>query len=248
MALLLVFSMLLAACPAPAAVGPAGGDNTASTESSASSADAAAAPADSMTTIFGETLPEDAVPYAEQVYRTACSTTANQTTFDFQVSVYSRYCLGDVFNDPLIELDKDFNVVPGAAESWEVADDGVTWSFHLRPDQVWSDGTPLTANDWVATYQYLADPEHAWDFAWFYNGVIQNWEEVIAGELPKEELGVSAPDDLTFSVTRGPFPPLPGMMKFGWTLQKKALEEHGPYYNSDPATHVSSGPYMLGNL
>ena len=248
-ALLLVFSLLLAACPAPAAVGPATDDTTASTESSDSSdssADESAAPADAMTTIFGETLPEDAAPYDEQVYRTACSTTANQTTFDFQVSVYSRYCLGDVFNDPLIELDKDFNVVPAAAESWEVGDDGLTWSFHLRPDQVWSDGTPLTANDYVATFQYLADPEHAWDFAWFYNGVIQNWEEVIAGELPKEELGVAAPDDLTFQiVTQQPFPPLPGMMKFGWTLQKKALEEHGPYYNSDPATSVSSGPYML---
>lgn len=247
-ALLLILSLLLAACPAPAPA-PAGGEEAApaeSSESSESSAEESTAPADAMTTIFGETLPEDAVPYDEQISRGSCSTTANQTTFDFQVSVYSRYCLSDFFSDPLVELDKDFNVVPAAAESWEVADDGLTWSFHLRPDQVWSDGTPLTAHDWVATYQYLADPEHAWDFAWFYNGVIQNWEEVIAGELPKEELGVSAPDDLTFQiVTQNPFPPLPGMMKFGWTLQKKALEEHGPYYNSDPATHVSSGPFTL---
>jgi peptide/nickel transport system substrate-binding protein/oligopeptide transport system substrate-binding protein len=216
-------------------------------EAAAPAQEQAAAPAgDAMTTIFGETLPDDALPYDQQVQYSACSTTANSIAFDFQVTVYQRYCLGDYFNDPLTELDKDFNVVPAAAESWEVAEDGLTWSFHLRPGQVWSDGTPLTAHDYVATYQYLADPEHAWDFAWFYNGVIKNWEAVIAGELPKEELGVAAADDLTFQITtQKPFPPMPGMMKFGWTLQKKAMEEHGPLYNSDPATHVSSGPFVL---
>ncbi|MBX3012376.1 MAG: peptide ABC transporter substrate-binding protein [Caldilineaceae bacterium] len=250
--LLLVIALLLSACPAPAAPAPEA-PAAAATEAPAAEAPAAAATeapaeevADPMVTIYGETLPDDAVPYAEQVSNSACSTTANQITFDFQVSVYQRYCLSDNFSDPLTELDKDFNVVPAAAESWEVSEDGLTWSFHLRPGQVWSDGTPLTAHDYVATFQYLAEPEHAWDFAWFYNGVIQNWEEVIAGELPKEELGVAAADDLTFQITtQKPFPPMPGMMKFGWTLQKKALEEHGPLYNSDPATHVSSGPFIL---
>jgi ABC-type transport system substrate-binding protein len=241
--LLLIVALILAACPAPAA-GPAPAAPAA--EATAAPAEEAAAPADAMTTIYGEVLPEDALPYAEQIRREPCNNTENATTFDFQVSVYTRYCLGDYFNDALVDLDKDFNVTPGAAESWDVSEDGLTWSFHLRPDQVWSDGTPLTAHDWVATYQYLADPEHAWDFAWFYNGVIQNWEQVIAGELPKEELGVAAPDDLTFQITTSkPFPPLPGMMKFGWTLQKKALEEHGPFYNNDPATSVSSGPFVL---
>lgn len=233
---------VLTACAVPVAAPEAAVEEAAPAEEAA----AEAAPADAMTTIHGLTLPEDAAPYDQQISRSACSTTANQTTFDFQVAVYTRYCLSDNFSDPLTELDKDFNVVPAAAESWEVSEDGLTWSFHIRPDQVWSDGTPLTAHDWVATYQYLADPEHAWDFAWFYNGVIKNWEEVIAGELPKEELGVAAADDLTFQITtQKPFPPMPGMMKFGWTLQKKALEEHGPLYNSNPETHVSSGPFIL---
>jgi peptide/nickel transport system substrate-binding protein/oligopeptide transport system substrate-binding protein len=236
---LLVVASLLVACVMPAAPTQGG-------EAAAPAQEQAAPAGDAMTTIFGETLPDDALPYEQQVQYSACSTTANSIAFDFQVTVYQRYCLGDYFNDPLTELDKDFNVVPGAAESWEVSEDGLTWSFHLRPGQVWSDGTPLTAHDYVATYQYLADPEHAWDFAWFYNGVIQNWEQVIAGELPKEELGVAAADDSTFQITtQKPFPPMPGMMKFGWTLQKKALEEHGPLYNSDPATHVSSGPFVL---
>ncbi len=246
LALLLIMSLLLAACPAPAAAPSAGEAAEAPAAEATEPAAEEAASADAMTTVFGEELPADAVPYDQQVLHSACANNTSATTFDFQVAVYNRYCLSDNFSDPLTELDKDFNVVPAAAESWEASEDGLTWSFHLRPDQVWSDGTPLTANDYVATFQYLADPEHAWDFAWFYNGVIKNWEEVIAGELPKEELGVAAPDDLTFQITtQKPFPPMPGMMKFGWTLQKAALEKYGPLYNSDPATHVSSGPFVL---
>jgi peptide/nickel transport system substrate-binding protein/oligopeptide transport system substrate-binding protein len=243
LSLLLVAAFVLTACVAPAA-GPAPAAPAA--EATTAPAEEAAAPADAMTTIYGTTLPDDALPYEEQVSYSSCANNTSASTFDFQVAVYNRYCLSDNFSDPLTELDKDFNVTPAAAESWEVSEDGLTWSFKLRPDQVWSDGTPLTAHDYVATFQYLAEPEHAWDFAWFYNGVIKNWEEVIAGELPKEELGVAAADDLTFQITtQKPFPPMPGMMKFGWTLQKKALEEHGPLYNSDPATHVSSGPFTL---
>lgn len=237
---LLVLS-LLAACAMPAAPAPTG--------EQAAPVQEVAAPADAMTTVFGETLPADAVPYDEQIYRDGCDITGNHTTFDFNVAVYQRYCGADQFTLALIDLDKDFNVIPMAAESWEPSADGLTWIFHIRPGMVWSDGTPVTANDWVATFQYAADPEHAWDFAWFYAGVLQNWDEAIAGEVPVEELGVKAVDDLTLAITtQNPFPPLPGMMKFSWTLQKKALEEHGPFYNSDPATSVSMGRFKLVSL
>lgn len=247
--LLLIMALILSACPAPVpgqapAAAPAAEEKA--TEAPAEEAAASDSSADPMMTIYGTKLPDDAVPYDEQIDYVGCSNTANMTAFEFQVTVYQRYCPGTDFSDPLTELDKDFNVVPAAAESWEVSEDGLTWSFHLRPGQVWSDGTPLTANDWVATYRYLAQPDHAWDFAWFYNGVIKNWEEVIAGELPPEELGVAAADDLTFQITtQKPFPPMPGMMKFGWTLQAKALAEHGPLYNTSLETSVSSGPWIL---
>lgn len=213
-------------------------------------AEAPAAAADAMLTVFGEKLPDDAVPYDQQIYRMPCDVTANHTTADFMVAVYQRYCgLDNALTLALIDLDQDFNIIPMAAESWDVSEDGLTWTFKIRPGMVWSDGTPVTAHDWVATYRYAADPEHAWDFAWFYSGVIKNWDEVIAGELPVEELGVAAVDDLTFQVTTyGPFPPLPGMMKFSFALQAKALAEHGPYYNSDPATSVTMGRFKLVSL
>jgi hypothetical protein len=63
-------------------------------------------------TVFGETLPDDALPYSQQVYRLACSNTATQVTFDFAVSVYQRICSSDQFGDALVTLDKDFNVRP----------------------------------------------------------------------------------------------------------------------------------------
>ena len=201
---------------------------------------------------LAQDLPADAAPLEEQVLRLPCNNTRNEVTFDFAVSVYNRYeCFNDaVFSDPLISLDKDFNVIPASAESWSVSEDGLTWTFNLRPGLMWSDGTPLTAYDYEATFRYAGTPESAWDFSWFYSfigpGGIKNWSKVIAGELPPEELGVVAVDDLTLQVTtEGPFPPLPGVMKFSWAMQKAALEAHGPYYNNDLATAASAGPYML---
>lgn len=251
-ALLLVMALLLTACPAavPAPAVEEAVDAPAAAEETASDEASNAGTGDAMTTIYGEELPADAVPYDQQIYRLACSNTASQTTFDFFVAVYQRYCGSDHFGDPLIELDKDFNVVPAAAESWDVSEDGRTWTFKLREGQVWSDGTPLTAHDYVATFRMSADPANGWDFTWFYGflgpGGIENWNQVIAGELPVEELGVEAVDDLTFAVTtEGVFPPLPGVMKFSWPIQAKALEEHGPFYNSGLEYHVSSGPFIL---
>ncbi|MCY3899479.1 MAG: peptide ABC transporter substrate-binding protein [Caldilineaceae bacterium] len=240
--LLLLLGLLLQAC-VPAAA-PAAQE---------SASEEAMEEAAGNVTVYGTELPADAKPYDEQVYRVAADINQSASTFDFPVAVYNRYCLADLFQDTLVSLDKDFNVIPGAAESWDVSEDGKVWSFHLRPGQVWSDGTPLTAYDYEATFRLTATPEHGWDFSWFYSfladGGIKNWSKIIAGELPPEELGVRAVDDLTLEVeTEDVFPPLPGVMKFAFTLQKKALEEHGPYYNSSLETSVSSGPFVLAEF
>src|SRR5689334_8752101 len=108
--------------------------------------------------VYGRKLPDDAAPYQMQTWQTLCDSTAKQVTFSAVESVYQRLCGADLFADELVNLDQNLNLIPGAASSWDVSSDGLTWHFHLRPGQVWSDGTPLTANDWVASYRYMVDP------------------------------------------------------------------------------------------
>ncbi|MBZ0280984.1 MAG: peptide ABC transporter substrate-binding protein [Anaerolineae bacterium] len=200
--------------------------------------------------VYGRPLPEDAAPYEQQVWTQLCDSTRTETSLSSPVTVYQRICgdahMFDKFGDALVDLDENLNLIPGAAERWEASEDGLSWTFHLRPGQVWSDGTPLTANDYVATYRYMADPEHAYDFVWMWQNIVKNWSEVVAGELPPEEIGMVAQDDLTLVVTTdGPRPYLPGTLYFWPPLQAKALAEHGPDYVLDPALSVSSGPFIL---
>jgi len=200
--------------------------------------------------IYGRDLPADAAPYDQQIFTELCDSTRTEITLSSVVSVYQRICgdtnIFDQFGDALVVLDENLNLIPGAAESWEASEDGLSWTFKLRPGQVWSDGTPLTAADYVASYRFMVDPDNAYDFVWMWQGTILNWSEAVAGEVTPEEIGMEAVDDLTLVVyTNGPRPYLPGTVYFWPPLQAKALAEHGPDYILDPATSVSSGPFIL---
>jgi len=231
-----------AATAAPAAAAP-----TAAPAAAAPTAAPAAAEPAAGATLNGITLPADAAPADQQVYVQHYDNTADFTTIDFFESVYKRGgAVSDILSDPLVRLDKNFKTQPGAAMKWEVDATGLVWSFHLDPSLVWSDDTPVTAADYVATFQYAADPKHAWDFTWFFQGTIKNWTDVVAGKMPIDQLGVKAADAHTFQVTtETPAPYLPAMMLYSDPLQKKALDAHGGLYNSDLATTVSSGPFIL---
>jgi peptide/nickel transport system substrate-binding protein/oligopeptide transport system substrate-binding protein len=247
--ILLIAITILAACHPPSGQQPPPTTPAQNQETTATATNTE--PSDPYVTIYGERLPEDAAPYAMQTYKVACDISRNQTAFDFAATVYERICveegrLNDLFQDQLVTFDKDFNIIPASAESWEVSDDGLVWTFHIRPGLVWSDETPLTAYDWEATYRMIANPEYEWDFIWFYEGVIENWSAVTNGELPPEELGVRAIDDLTLEFTTlTPQPAFLAMMQNSYVLQKRALEQHGPTYNSSVETSVSSGPFIL---
>jgi ABC-type transport system substrate-binding protein len=199
--------------------------------------------------VYGRTLPADAAPYDMQVMQELCNSARTETSLSSAVSVYTRICdmnAFDKFSDSLVVLNNNLELIPSAAESWSVADDGVTWTFNLREGQMWNDGTPLTANDWVATWQFMANPENAYDFVWMWLGIIEGWDEAVAGEIPVEEIGLRAVDDLTLEVrTQIPFPPLPATFYFWPPMQADALAEHGPDYLLNPETAVSAGPFML---
>lgn len=242
---------LLAACGgAPAA--PAGSSaptSGAAAPAAATSAPAAAAEggASSAGILNGVTLPADAAAPNQQVYIVHYDNTSDFTTIDFFESVYKRGgSVADVLSDALVRIDKNFDIKPGASTKWEADATGLAWTFTLDPNLMWSDDTPVTADDYVATFRYAADPKHAWDFTWFFGGVIKNWDDAVAGKVQLDQLGVTAVDAHTVKFeTVSPAPFLPAMLLYSMPLQKKALEAHGGLYNSDPATSVSSGPLML---
>ena len=179
------------------------------------------------TDVYGRALPDDAAPYDMQVWQEMCDSTNTQTNFMAAVTVYQRICqpgTSDLFANSLVNLDENLSLIPAAAESWEPSDDGLTWYFHLRPGQVWSDGTPLTANDWVATWRWMADPANAYDFVWMWQGIIKNWSEAVAGEVSPDEIGMEAVDDNTLAITTAiPAPYLPSTCSSGPRFRRNRL-------------------------
>jgi len=201
------------------------------------------------TSAFGVPLPADAAPQANQYVQIAANPGANGwTALDGAETAYQCGPFCHSFTEPLVRINKDLEIIPGNASTWEVSADGLTWTFDLYPGIMWSDDTEVTADDYVASYRYEADPAHAWDLSWFYNGIIKNWAKVVAGELPITDLGVKVGADKYKVVveTERPTPYLPGMMIYSWPIQAKALAKYGSgTYNLDPATNVSSGPWLL---
>ena len=106
------------------------------------------------------------------------------------------------FTDGLTQPDADGNTIPAIAESWDISEDGLTYTFHLREDAVWSNGTPVTAADFVFGWQRAVDPANASEYSFMLSDVAQvvNAAEIIAGEKEVSELGVTAVDDHTLEV------------------------------------------------
>ncbi|HEX7038268.1 MAG TPA: peptide ABC transporter substrate-binding protein [Pseudomonadales bacterium] len=146
----------------------------------------------------------------------------------------------------LTTFDAHANVVPGAAERWQVSDDGLTWTFRLRDGLAWSDGTPLTAHDFVYSLRRLLDPATAASLAYFLYP-LKNAAAVNAGEKPVTELGVHAPDDATLVLTlEKPYPYLPERLLYptGYPVPRHVIERVGDAW-VEPEHWVSNGAYVL---
>ena len=91
-------------------------------------------------------LPEGAAPVEQQILLLP-DDAAQARVLDFYLSVYTRPSdsASDLFSEPLVRLDKNFQILPASAESWSGSEDGKTWTFKLREDLTWSDGNPVTA-------------------------------------------------------------------------------------------------------
>jgi ABC-type transport system substrate-binding protein len=198
---------------------------------------------------LGLKLPSGSAAATDQYYVQAFdSTGASYKAMDFYETVYSRAPLADQFNIPLVRLSSDYTIVPGAATNWSQSSDKLSWTFHIKPGIMWSDGKELTAADYVETLRYSADPKHAWDFSWFWSGVIKNYSEAVAGKVPTSSIGVKQGSDKHTLVitTEGPIAYIPSAVLYTTPLSAAALNKYGSgSYNINPATCVTCGPYKL---
>ena len=106
------------------------------------------------------------------------------------------------YTDGLMQMDADGKAVEALAESYDLSDDGTVYTFHIREDANWSNGEPVTAADFVFAWQRAVDPDVASEYSYMMSdiGQIKNAAEIIAGEMDKSELGVTAVDDKTLKV------------------------------------------------
>ena len=152
----------------------------------------------------------------------------------------------DLFEGLVTEA-ADGSIIPGAAERWEISEEGKAYTFFLRDNGRWSDGTIVTAYDFVYAIRRALTPETASDYA-FILWPIDNAEAFSKGDITDaENLGVQALDDKTLQIRlSSPAPYLLGPLThhMAYPVSRKAIEEHGRGWTR-PGKLISNGPYQL---
>jgi oligopeptide transport system substrate-binding protein len=161
------------------------------------------------------------------------------------IGVPSSHILRDLF-EGLTTESPEGDVIPGAALRWNISRDARTYTFYLRRDLTWSNGDPLLAEDFVFSLRRAANPATAANSARMLLPVL-NAREVLAGELPVEELGISLLDEFTLQITlTGPTPYFLGLLAqpIAYPVNRKNLEQYGDQF-ARPGNLVSNGAYVL---
>jgi oligopeptide transport system substrate-binding protein len=160
-------------------------------------------------------------------------------------TVYEAHILRDLF-EGLVMQDAESNLIPGAAESWTVSDDGTVYTFKIRGDSVWSNGDPVTADDFVYSFRRLLDPATGAEYASMLY-VVKGGEAANAGEMPASDIGVRAIDAKTLEVTLAA--PTPYFLELlthqaTYPVNPKAVGEFGDDWVK-PGNMVSNGAFTL---
>lgn len=164
----------------------------------------------------------------------------HRVSVDTEIRVVS-----DLFQG-LTDLDKNARPIPGQALRWEVSSDGLIWTFYLREGLMWSDGVPITAEDFVYSFRRLVAPETASSYASLLSPIVAA-DDVLIGAQPPSALGVEARGPLTLEIRlNAPQPVLPEMMAFAAmvAVPRHVIERHQETW-SRPENIVSNGAYTL---
>ena len=161
----------------------------------------------------------------------------------------SSFSMISLCQSGLVQYGEDKQVHPDLAESWDVSDDGLTYTFHLRDGIQWSNGESITAADFVYAFQRLVDPDTASEYSYLMSSLnVVNAQDVIDGNQGVDALGVEAADDSTFvvhltvpcsffiSAMTGP--------QF-YPLNQKYVEEQGDQYALSVDNMIYSGIYTM---
>lgn len=154
----------------------------------------------------------------------------------------------EIIGDLMIGLmthDVACKAVPGMATRWETSDDGLIWTFHLR-EALWSDGAPVTADDFVFSWRRLVDPASASSYAYFLH-LVKNGAPITAGKMQPTALGVTAVDARTLRVElEHPAPYLLEMLTHTTTypLPRHVVSAKDKEW-ARPGNYVGNGPFIL---
>lgn len=146
----------------------------------------------------------------------------------------------------LLTIGEDGTLQAGQAETWETSEDGLTWTFHLREGLKWSDGTDLTANDFVYSWKRVCDPEVAAPYAETVLSMVKGYDDAIKGDI--DALAVTAPDDNTLVVElSNPCTYFGSLAAFATLspVQQATIEANGDAWAVAPETYVSNGPFYM---
>ncbi len=161
--------------------------------------------------------------------------------------VPSTNILRDLF-EGLTTTAPDGRIVAGAAQHWDISRDGLTYTFFLDPEGRWSNGEPVTADDFVWSWRRAVDPDTGASYGRMLSPIV-NAEAIFAGERPPEDLGVTALNESTFQVElEHPTPYFLGLLTHPTTypVWRPAVAEHGDGHVR-PGNLVSNGAFALAD-
>ena len=163
---------------------------------------------------------------------------------------FAQYVLINCF-EGLVTYDETGSLVGGSAESWDISDDGLVYTFHLRDGLKWSDGTPLTTQDFVYSIQRVLTPATAAQYVSMVTGYVKNAQEFYDGTATAEDLGVKAIDDQTLEITliqpTSYFIDVLSMWVYD-PVQQATVEANGDSWTSSPETYVCNGPFKVTGM
>jgi oligopeptide transport system substrate-binding protein len=177
---------------------------------------------------------------------TAPGQSTSGTYMDYMKTVYQRAGSPELVMLPLTAFDSEYNLQPMGAKSWKQSANGLTWTFTLQDNLVWSDGTPLTAEDYVFALQRAA--KEGYDFNWYWSlaGGIKGWSDVTNKKADPSTLAIKAVDDKTIEVTTtAPKSYFPGVASLWYPVPKHVVDKLGDDYALNVNTLVASGPFMV---